>query len=125
LTRLRGSFGKANEAQAADLADRYQVRVGINHSCFIATFAEVVVLPEGWSHNLYDVVDDGHTINIGDVVDAKSIVGTNINEVVSIVRKCDVPAVAGEKKEWSIGCKQFEGFDAKGYGGEKYYLCGF
>ncbi len=120
--RLTGSWGKADEATASALASRYLVRMGIDRSYVWGTFAGLVVLPEGWTYSLTDVVDDGRTINIGDVVDTRTIVGTNLVEVVAIVRKCNATAVADENKDWSIGCTQVEGFDSFGYAGKKYYL---
>ena len=46
---------------------RYQVRVGIDRSVFIAEVSEVAVLPEGWTYSLDTIIDDGRTINVGDV----------------------------------------------------------
>ena len=120
--RLTGSWGKAEEATASALASRYLVRMGIDRSYVAGKFAGLVVLPEGWVYSLADVIDDGRTINIGDVVDTRTIIGTNLVEVVAIVRKCNAAAVPDENKDWSIGCTQVKGFDSFGYAGKRYFL---
>lgn len=125
LVRLTGMFAGAEDQLAAQLADRHLVRVGINRSFFVAEFLEIVVLPEGWKYSLDAVVNDGRTINVGDVVDVRGHIGTNVESVIAIVRKCHAPPVPDENKDWNIGCKRVEGFDARGYGGEKHYLSGF
>ena len=123
--RLQGMFISASDSEAGPLSESHQVRVGINSSCFVSSSFEVVLLPEGWSYSLDEVVDDGRTINVGDVVDVRGRVGTKITTVSSIVRKCNAAPAPDENKDWSIGCKSVSEFDASGYGGEKYYLCGF
>jgi hypothetical protein len=123
--RLQGAFVDATEAEAGLLADQHQVRVGINRSYFVASFLEIVLLPKDWSYSLDEVVDDGHTINVGDVVDVQPRVGTKITTVTSIVRKCNAAPAPDENKDWAIGCKPVEEFDSRGYGGQKYYLSGF
>ena len=123
--RLKGAFARADDKLARELIDRHLVRVGINRSFFVGSFLDVVALPEGWTYSLEKVVDDGHTINVGDVVDVRGHIGTNMESVISIVRKCNAIPVPGENKDWSIGCKRIEAFDASGYGGDKHYLSGF
>jgi hypothetical protein len=110
---------------ATQLSNRYLVRVGINRSYFIGRFLEFVALPEGWTYSTDEVVNDGHTINIGDVVDVRGHVGTNVESVIAIVRKCDAQPVPDENKDWNIGCGRIEAFDSAGFGGNKYYLSVF
>jgi hypothetical protein len=124
-TRLKGAFAKAGDELAKELADRHLVRVGINRSYFVGRFLDVVALPEGWTYSLEKVVDDGRTINVGDVVDVRGHIGTNVEAVIAIVRKCSATPVPDENKDWSIGCKRIETFDASGYGGDKQYLSVF
>ena len=123
--RLQGAFVDATDFEAGLLAEQHQVRVGINRSYFISSFLEVVLLPKGWTYSVDEVVDDGHTINVGDVVDVQPRVGTKITSITAIVRKCNAPPVPDENKDWAIGCKRVEEFDSRGYGGQKYYLSGF
>jgi len=123
--RLKGTYAKASPSEARELATRYQVRVGIDRSIFVYKAAEIVVLPEGWTHSPKSLVDDGRTINIGDVIEMRGRVGTNFEIVQVIVRKCDEAPVPGENKDWNIGCRTIEAFDSRGYAGERYYLTGF
>jgi hypothetical protein len=125
LQRLQGAFARTSSGRASDLGMRYQVRVGINRSVFIAEVSEVAVLPDGWTYSLDTIIDDGRTINVGDVVDLRGELGTNLNHVVVLVRKCNTPPLPGERKDWDIGCKTVKGFDARGYGGEKYFVTAF
>ena len=123
--RLKGAIAKAGDELAKELADRHLVRVGINRSFFVGRFLDVVALPEAWTYSLEKVVDDGRTINVGDVVDVRGHIGTNVESVITIVRKCSATPMPGENKDWGIGCKRIETFDASGYGGDKYYLSVF
>jgi hypothetical protein len=123
--RLNGFFAGADESLATELSNRYMVRVGINRSYFLGSFSEYVVLPEGWIYSMDAVMNDGRTINIGDVVDIRGHIGTNLESVVAIVRKCDAPPVPDENKDWNIGCRRIEAFDASGFGGAKYWLSVF
>jgi hypothetical protein len=123
--RLQGMFIDAADSEANLLSQLHQVRVGINRSYFLGSAFEVVLLPEGWSYSLAEIVDDGHTINVGDVVDVRGRIGTKITTVTSIVRKCNAEPLPDENKDWGIGCKSVSEFDASGYGGEKYCLSGF
>jgi hypothetical protein len=124
-TRLEGAYSGAGDELVKDFAGRYLVRVGIDRSYLVGRSLEVVVLPTGWTYSLDRIVDDGRTINLGDVVDVRGHLGTNLESVVAIVRKCNAAPVPGENKDWSIGCKRVETFDANGYGGDKRYLTGF
>ncbi len=123
--RLKGAFAKAGDELAKELANRHLVRVGINRSYFFGHSLEIVALPEGWTYSLEEVVDDGRTINVGDVVDVRGHIGTGVESVIALVRKCSATPMPGENKDWSIGCKSIETFDASGYGGDKYYMSAF
>jgi hypothetical protein len=125
VRRLQGMFAGTDSTRASALGTRYQVRVGINRSVFIAESSEIAVLPEGWAYSLDAVIDDGRTINVGDVVELRGEIGTNLDHVVAVIRKCNAPPVSGERKDWDIGCKTVKGFDTRGYGGERYFLTGF
>lgn len=125
LQRLQGAFAATNSERASGLGMRYQVRVGINRSVFIAEASEIAVLPEGWTYSLDTIIDDGRTINVGDVVELRGELGTKLDHVVVLVRKCNTPPLPGERKDWDIGCKTVKGFDNRGYGGEKYFVTGF
>jgi hypothetical protein len=125
VERLQGAFTHTSPERASDLGARYQVRVGIDRSVFVYEASEVAVLPEGWAYSLGSIVDDGRTINVGDVVELRGEIGTSLDHVVVILRKCNAPPVPGESKDWNIGCKSVKDFDKRGYGGEKYYLTGF
>ena len=119
--RLKGAFAKAGDELAKELANRHLVRVGVNRSLFVGSSLEVVALPDGWTYSLEEVVDDGRTINVGDVVDVRGHIGTNVESIIAIVRKCSVTPMPSENKDWNIGCKRIETFDVSGYGGDKHY----
>jgi hypothetical protein len=123
--RLQGRFVGLSPDDARTLVGRYQVRVGIDRGWFVFRADDVVVLPAGWTYSLAAVIDNGRTINVGDVVQLRTLAGTHLNLLESIVRKCDSPPIPGENKDWDIGCKAVKYFDASGYGGERYYLTGF
>lgn len=123
--RLTGEFGGAGTGPAAEFANRYQVRVGIKRSWFLGQSSEISVLPEGWTYSLDRVVDDGRTVNIGDVVDIRTEPGTRLESVVRIVRKCDRTPLPDESSDWDIGCKLEHHFGSNGYAGEVYVLTGF
>jgi hypothetical protein len=123
--RLKSLFAGADESLATELSSRYLVRVGINRSYLFGSFSEFVALPDGWVYSMDAVVNDGRTINVGDVVDIRGHIGTNLESVVAIVRKCDAQPVPGENKDWSIGCRRIEAFDSSGFGGTKYWLSVF
>ncbi|MFO1394208.1 MAG: hypothetical protein U1F09_10655 [Steroidobacteraceae bacterium] len=123
--RLTGPYCEASAEDAAQLADRYQVRVGIDRGMFIGEFSEVVLLPPGWSYSLDAVVNDGRTINVGDVVEVRLEPARGLRTVTGLVRKCDQAPLPDENPDWNIGCKRVEAFHKDGYGGETYYLTGF
>lgn len=125
VDRLEGHLTRASADQAAGLADRHQVRVGIDRSLFLGKASEVTVLPEGWTYSMDRVVNDGRTINIGDVVQIRADAGSSIEVLTDIVRKCDQPALPDENPDWDIGCKFVESFGRSGYAGETYFLTAF
>ena len=115
----------ASESEAAEFSDRYQVRVGIDRGVLVAKFVEVVPLPAGWTYSLDKVIDDGQTVNVGDVVEIRTIIGSRIIPLVQIVRKCDEAPMPGENRDWRLGCRSYESFQSNGYAGEVYVLTGF
>lgn len=115
----------ASQSEAAAFYDRYQVRVGIDRGYFIAKFVEVVPLPVGWKYSLDKIIDDGRTVNVGDVVDIRIISGSRIIPLAQIVRKCDRAPLPDENPDWKIGCKIYESFKSNGYAGEVYIMTGF
>ncbi len=123
--RLEGYLTGASEDQVARLADRHQVRVGIDRSLFLGEASEVTILPEGWTYSMDRVVDNGRTINIGDVVQIRSEAGSSVEVLTGIVRKCDQPALPDENADWDIGCKFVDSFGRSGYAGETYFLTAF
>jgi hypothetical protein len=125
VKRLTGHLSGASSDDAQRLANHYQVRVGIDRSWWWGTFSEVAVLPEGWTYSLDKVVDDGRTVNIGDVVEIRTDAGKTFETFVRIIRKCDQPPVSDENPDWSIGCKSVDAFRPDGYAGEVYYLTTF
>jgi hypothetical protein len=122
LTRL--SIG-ASEIEAAPYAERYQVRVGVWYNAFTYHAIKVVPLPEGWTYSLGEVVNDGRTVNVGDIVDLRTVVGERIIPLVRIVRKCDQPPSPDESHDWQLGCKSYTGFDDKGYAGDVNVMLGW
>lgn len=123
--RLSGYFVRASVDDAASLSGRYQVRVGIDRSWIWGKSTEVAVLPDGWTYSMNKVVDDGHTVNIGDVVDVRTEIGSNIESLIRIIRKCDQQALPDENPDWNIGCKSVDSFVSSGYAGETYFLTAF
>lgn len=115
----RDHLFERSEIQA--LADRHMVRVGISRGVLTGRFAEYVLLPEGWRYSAIDVVDDGKTINVGDVVVLRAAKPRRTDYLIGIKRKCNAPPASGERPEWSIGCIPVTKFGKKtGYGGEQY-----
>lgn len=125
VDRLTKMAVGASEREAAEFSDRYQVRVGIDRGILVAKFVEVVPLPDGWTHSLDSVIDDGQTVNVGDVVEIRTSIGSRIIPLVRIVRKCDEAPLPGENRDWRFGCKTYDSFRSNGYAGEVYVLTGF
>ena len=121
-TRLASMFFEA--ADISSLSGRCQVRVGIDKAV-VGRACEVVVLPGNWRISPDTVVDDGRTVNIGDVVVVKRAIDSRLSQLDQIVRKCGSPPMPTENKDWSIGCKAVTDFDANGYAGERYFWMGF
>ena len=122
LTRI--SVG-ASASEAASFANRYQVRVGIEVNAFMFKAFKVVPLPEGWTYSLDKVIDDGRTVNVGDIVDIRSTIGSRIVPMVAIIRKCDDVPLPGENREWQLACKSYDSFGPHGYAGEVDALTGY
>jgi hypothetical protein len=123
--RLTKTAVGASQSEAAAFYDRYQVRVGIDRGHFIAKFVEVVPLPVGWKYSLDKIIDDGRTVNVGDVVDIRTARGSRIIPLAQIVRKCDRDPLPNENPDWKIGCKAYKSFNSNGYAGEVYVMTGF
>lgn len=122
--RLAGRFARVSAADIPALAARCQVRVGIDKAV-VGEAREIVVLPDDWRHSFDAVIDDGRTINIGDVVVVTRQAESRLSLLDRIERKCSAPAAATENKDWNIGCKKADGFDSQGYAGERYYWLAF
>lgn len=116
--RLTGPYCEASTVEATRLSDRYQVRVIADRGFFENEGSFVVLLPEGWTYSANAVVDNGHTVNVGDIVNVLVEPARGIRSVVDLVRKCDAPAQPADKRAWTIGCRKVETFNKNGYGGE-------
>ena len=117
---LNGYLPPENASMASTFADRYQVRVEIERGVLFTRFSEIAILPIGWEYRLDKVVNNGHTVNIGDLVDIQTVIGTKITSVVTIVRKCDQAPRAGKgSSSWNIGCKLDGSFGSNDYAGGK------
>jgi hypothetical protein len=113
-------------AEVEGLADRAQVRVGLRRSVIWGQFSEVVVLPENWRFSTAAIVDDGVTVNVGDVVMIRGAKGRRIDFLDSIVRKCNAPPLPNEKWGFDLGCRQVDKFSERtGYGGQNYIFTVF
>lgn len=108
-----------------NLTPRPQVRVGIQRSLLWGLAAEVVVLPENWKFSTTAVINDGITVNVGDVVLIRGAVGRRVDYLLSILRKCDDAPVPNERWGFDLGCRRVEEFDGTGYGGEYYIFTMF
>jgi hypothetical protein len=116
--------------ERTEYSDRYIVRVGIDRAPpieFISPFPlgkwiEYVVLPADWSHDPRTISADPKVINVGDVVDVWAQKGRYFDFLNALVRQCDAAPVAGENKDWNIGCKTYEDFDKAGFAGDYHYL---
>jgi hypothetical protein len=122
--RLAGMFVRATPTEIPSLANRCQVRVGIDKAV-VGESREIVVLPEAWRYSLDAVIDDGRTVNLGDVVVVTRHAESRLSSLDRIERKCSAPAAPTENKDWNIGCKSAERFDSRGYAGERYFWLGF
>jgi hypothetical protein len=119
--------------QRQEYSGRYIVRVGVNRGPpieILSPFAlgkwvEYVVLPPDWSHDALAVSNDPKVINVGDVVDVWAQKGRYYDFLNALVRQCDAPPVAEENKDWSIGCKTYNGFDKAGFAGDYHYFRSF
>lgn len=83
-------------------------------------FIELVILPPDWRVELADIIDDGRTVNFGDIVEVSYQNFRVANPLIRIVRKCNAARDPSELPEWQIGCRKFDGFDAGGYAGDHY-----
>ena len=108
-----------------ELANLYQVRVGIERGMFNASATEVVILPEGWIYTTESDVEGDKVINVGDVVSIRAQKNRMVDYFTKIVRKCNETPDEGERPEWNLGCQSIAEFDDDGYGGETYFWTGF
>ena len=122
--RLASDKGIAPEILES-LSENHQVRVGIKRSILVGSAAVVVVLPDGWRYSATEVVDDGVTVNVGDIVRIRGARGRQVDYLVRIERKCNKPATGPEPWGFDLGCQAVTDFDSNGYGGEKYFLTMF
>ena len=112
--------------EVEEFADRAQVRVGIRRSVVWGRLSEVVVLPEDWRYSTGTIVDDGVTINVGDIVTIRGARGHRVDFLESIVRKCNAPARPDEEWGFDLGCRNVDQFSERtGYGGESYVFTVF
>ena len=118
LDRFTHSSVGASASEATGFANRYQVRVGIYTNMIGYGHFKVVPLPEGWTYSLDKVIDDGRTVNVGDIVEIRTIVGSRIVPLVAIVRKCDDAPLPGENPDWRLDCQSYGSFESNGYAGE-------
>lgn len=124
--RLQQDKRLLSEARIEELSTRYLVRVGMRRSNLNPRIAEYVVLPEGWRFSPVDIVNDGRTVNVGDIVTLKVASPRMVDYLTGIERKCDSTPDASERPEWQIGCTAVTAFgDKSGYGGKHYYWTGF
>jgi hypothetical protein len=87
--------------------------------------SEYVLLPPGWKSSLKEVVNDGATINVGDIVEVRVQKGRIGDWLVRLIRKCNDAPAKGEPRAWKLGCRGYDAFDEHGYAGEKYYWTAF
>lgn len=126
--RMTKYEGHLTSQEISEFSQRYIVRVGFRSAppfellspVRLSKAAERVVLPSGWSHDPFAVSADSEVINVGDVVELRFRRGRYYQFVVAVVRKCNAPPSDRERKEWSLGCKTYQGFDKSDYAGERY-----
>ena len=107
------------------LANLYQVRVGVKRGMFSASASEVVILPDGWTYTTESDIEGDNVINVGDVVSIRAQKNRQVDYFTKIVRKCNETPDEGEKPEWDLGCQSVAEFDEDGFGGETYFWTGF
>ncbi len=135
--KVSGMMAKYDEQltpeERAEYSKRYIIRVGVRRGppieflspIVLGRWIEYVVLPEGWSYDAQAISSDPTKINVGDVVDVWTQKGRYVDFLNAVVRQCDAPPVAGENKEWAIGCKTYQGFDKAGFAGDHHYFRSF
>lgn len=122
------------EEERERLSTQYVIRVGYKRMApgvvFLPFFSvkyankssDFVLLPEGWVADPAAISSDGKVINVGDIVRVKTQEGRLFDYFDSFVRKCSDQPASGEDPDWNLGCRTYQGYDANGYAGEKYYL---
>jgi hypothetical protein len=116
--------------ELSEYSTRYIVKVGFDRAppfeilspVALGKWAEFVVLPAGWTHDLQTVSADPKVVNVGDIVDVRAQKGRYFDFLVTLVRQCGDPVVPGEDKDWNIGCKTFEKYDKGGFAGDYHIL---
>ena len=116
--------------EISEYSARYIVRVGIDRAPpidFISPvplgkWAEFVVLPAGWTHDLQTISADPKVINVGDIVDIRVQKGRYFDFLDAVVRQCGDPVVPDENRDWNIGCKTFKKFDSQGFAGDYHFF---
>lgn len=86
-----------------------------------AMISEYVLLPAGWKVSLTEIINDGSTVNVGDVVEVRLQKGRIGDWLVRTIRKCNDPPAKDEPHAWKLGCKRYNSFNEHGYAGEKYF----
>jgi len=128
LARMTKYEGHLTPEEISEYSQHYIVRVGFRSAppyelltpLRLSKAAERVVLPTGWSHNPFAASTDPRVISVGDVVEIRYRKGRYYNFLAAIVRKCNAPPAARERKEWKLGCKSYRSFDESGFAGENY-----
>ena len=124
--RLRRFLPSEDATEIAELADRYQVRVGFKRGILGGGSAvDVALLPEGWTHTTTNNAKSETEVQPGDVVLALVQRGRLVDKVIAIHRRCDDAPTKEELKEHSIGCFEITDFGERGYGGKRYYFSVF
>ncbi len=109
--RLLGQHGKIQREMLDVWKKRQLVRVLLDEHWHIplvassADHAELVALPSDWRVMSNELVNDGKTINIGDIVRTETVIGATLEQVTAIVRKCNASPAVDENVDWQIGCK--------------------
>lgn len=124
--RMTKYEGDLTPQEISELSQHYVVRVGFRAAppfellspIRLSKAAERVVLPTSWSHDPFNISNVPEIINVGDVVEIRFKSGRYYHYLVSIIRQCNAPPMAGERKEWGLGCKTYRSFDESNYAGE-------